>query len=572
MSNSAISKTTLKKLAGQAAFERGLDYFEDSSVVQWDKKRSRIIGIVRGNQDYSVTLELSKQGLTGYCDCPASDGIDFCKHCVALALQYQHDSEKQEKLVKGNSNERIQAYLESFSKETLAQHLLQIIQDDKDLQQQWSITADVALGKVDTKNLKKRITSAFPLNKNLYRYPQVRAYFARAEPIIDLLEQQIPGLPADKALDLVDYALERMHKALDTIDDSGGFRLTAQDTLVNLHFDLLERITWSKTQLAEYLLAVFDLPHYELMPLIPDAYEELLEEEGMEHFISLIQSRWDKLPELKLGASWQEKHPYQRLQSILLQQAEDEGDLETEIKLLEKTATEQRNFQEICELCLEYSEWDRAQTWLNKAKAFKTDERAYFKNHNLDRLQIKIHLHKKEKPKAVAILWTIFKDSPSLDIYKEMKGIGDKSQSKAFYEQVRGFLKATIAEKDSSYFKPVFSRVLFEVYLHENELEQALDMLRTGFFNRELCLNLARRLKHQFNDSFPIYQKIIHDSVQQANNDAYRKAVNLIQELRKDHPQGKNKTQIEAFVMALQKTFKAKRNFIKYLNEATVSS
>jgi uncharacterized Zn finger protein len=81
--------------AGEAAFGRGLAYYREGMVVGWNKQGATITADVEGSQCYRVVLKLSKRGLDGACDCPASESIDFCKHCVAVALTYRADQAEQ---------------------------------------------------------------------------------------------------------------------------------------------------------------------------------------------------------------------------------------------------------------------------------------------------------------------------------------------------------------------------------------------------------------------------------------------------------------------------------------------
>jgi len=84
--------------------------------------------------------------------------------------------------------------------------LLEFIESERSLLQQWSMRADSELGILDAKALKKRITAAIPYNRNLYRYNQVRSYFSQVETVMDHLCEMAEELPAEDTLKLVDYA------------------------------------------------------------------------------------------------------------------------------------------------------------------------------------------------------------------------------------------------------------------------------------------------------------------------------------------------------------------------------
>jgi len=274
--NNYITDKQLIALAGKGAFERGRAYFNSGAIVEWQKKGSKITALVEGSETYQVILRHTSRQFDGSCDCPASDGIDFCKHCVAVAMAYRDDNVKQIQLETGNPLERIKAYVNKLDKTQLQKELVELIDSDRSVRENWSIRADLASGKIDAKAIKKRITAALPYNRHLFRYEQVRSYFAQAEPAITLLEQQVSIIAPNKALALVDYALQRLSKALDTIDDSGGFRLDIEERLHVLHLLILEQLQWDSEKLVSYLEGIENSSVSDLYPAIPNAYKHLL--------------------------------------------------------------------------------------------------------------------------------------------------------------------------------------------------------------------------------------------------------------------------------------------------------
>lgn len=293
-----LSDRQLAMLAGEVAFGRGLEYYREGMVVGWNREGATITADVEGSERYRVVLKPGKRGLAGGCDCPASEGIDFCKHCVATALAYRADQAKHSRLTEGNATDRIRAYLQQMDKASLVEALESLIDSDPVLRQQWSLWADAVLGVLgvlDRKALKKRITAAFPVNRDLYRYGQVSAYFARAEAVVEQLAEQAPQLPAEQCLKLVDYALSRLGRALETIDDSGGFRFHCDPTLQTLHVQTVTRLDWSPERLAAYLFEKA-FGDEDLYPKIPGAYAQALGEAGMAAYQARLQQAWDALP------------------------------------------------------------------------------------------------------------------------------------------------------------------------------------------------------------------------------------------------------------------------------------
>lgn len=92
-----ISNDYLIRLAGKPAFNRGMGYFKGGNVLELKQKGSMITAEVEGSEIYLVTLKWTSCQLDGACDCPASEGFDFCKHCVAVALTLREAQEEQNK-------------------------------------------------------------------------------------------------------------------------------------------------------------------------------------------------------------------------------------------------------------------------------------------------------------------------------------------------------------------------------------------------------------------------------------------------------------------------------------------
>src|SRR4030095_10791328 len=82
----AINDAVIRRLAGAQSYQRGLDYFSHGHVESLENRGDCVHAIVRGNQDYTVTLTADDGVLDYSCDCPVGGEGAFCKHCVAAAL------------------------------------------------------------------------------------------------------------------------------------------------------------------------------------------------------------------------------------------------------------------------------------------------------------------------------------------------------------------------------------------------------------------------------------------------------------------------------------------------------
>src|SRR5260370_1395331 len=84
----AMTDAVIRRLAGADSYQRGREYFSDGRVESVEQRADPVRALVRGNQDYAVTLASGDGGLDYSCDCPVGRDGDFCKHCVAAALAW----------------------------------------------------------------------------------------------------------------------------------------------------------------------------------------------------------------------------------------------------------------------------------------------------------------------------------------------------------------------------------------------------------------------------------------------------------------------------------------------------
>src|ERR1019366_2588829 len=84
----AMNDATIRRLAGAQSYQRGLDYFSHGHVESLEDRGGSVQAVVRGNQDYTVTLATDDGMLDYSCDCPVGSEGTFCKHCVAVAFAW----------------------------------------------------------------------------------------------------------------------------------------------------------------------------------------------------------------------------------------------------------------------------------------------------------------------------------------------------------------------------------------------------------------------------------------------------------------------------------------------------
>ncbi|RLA07512.1 MAG: hypothetical protein DRQ59_14380, partial [Gammaproteobacteria bacterium] len=412
-----------------------------------------------------------------------------------------------------------------------------------------------------------RITKAIPYNRDLYRYAQVRSFFARVEVLVETLQQLSTGFAAERALELIDYALLRINRALRTIDDSGGFRFYSVETLGELHIQVLAEIGWPIKKIAGYLLDLYADEIAELYPKIPVSYLSILGDEGLNIFNDALQAEWDELPSLEgkpdQQIEWRTQQPYWNLQAPLLFIARQRGDLDGEIALRAKIATSDHLLLDISKLCLQHDRLEEAIDWWQKAAELAKKSISPARNFGLAEQEIKILCYQEKFDQALELRWSVFQRSPGLERYRQLTAMarqaGDESN---WYQKSVEYLDSQTDRPGQSAYD-----LIAEIHLHERHPERALSLATNQELNPSILLEIIRINRDQQTEILPLYIRLAEFNIQRSKNDAYHEAINLLKEARTVLDEALQEN-LNNEVVGLHGKYKAKRNFKKWLEES----
>ena len=109
---------------------------------------------------------------------------------------------------------------------------------------------------------------------------------------------------------------------------------------------------------------------------------------------------------------------------------------------------------------------------------------------------------------------------------------------------------------------------LLEFHLYHEAFEEALAIVEKEQANPDLLLKLAWKISSQPEKAFPLFQRVIENQINRTNNNAYQHAIKILLEMA-DKMQTRQQIQkMKELLDQLRQKFRAKRNFIKWLNEA----
>ncbi|EPJ55836.1 MAG: hypothetical protein OFPI_02650 [Osedax symbiont Rs2] len=574
-----LSDEKLKRLAGTSAFQRGYTYYKRDPQLVYKIIGSKVTANVSGNYPYQQELTFALQGVDGHCSCPASEYIDFCKHCVAVVLAIRENqttntlTKKPKVSAKQKELDSLKGFLETLERGELETSLLKLISEDKIQFSQWALRAHNALNPIDDKFLKKKITQAFPLKKHLHRYSQVGQYFAQAEPIIDLLVEQREGLTTNALFSLTDYALSRLDQALQTVDDSGGYRLHCQDSLGQLFIQAVAAKQFSLQELVAFLMTRLK-ENNQIAPDIPNAYQHLLGDEGLQDFYQAMLLLWRKTPVPSATENyseiWDENSHYHLFFYQLNEYARQTNNLDLLIELQQRNARTASDFVNLLEFLIEANEWERAAMTLKRAQKCKDSH--YVSNQILN-AEVVLLLQQEKHSQAYNLLDQAFGAKPSLVLYKKMHQFSEQhnhnltSQAISFEPQtILDLLSERQKEDPLNQF--TFSRLILDILFYHQRYTEILNIEAQDKLPKEYLSRLIDAYPDSPDVTLALYEKLVAAYVRFSDNEHYRLAISVLITAKKICLTAESKNQFKLLLDRLVITYKAKRNFIKYLKEA----
>jgi uncharacterized Zn finger protein len=248
-----IDESLLVRLAGVRAFGHGLLCFEEGGVRDVATTKTTTNALVQDACQHTVRLRHTHRMLEGECNCDVSDGIEFCQHCVAVALHLQAQQVPAKHIDKRGALRQIRRHLSTLSHEDLLHEFLETINQDRSLRDDLLQRAQLSSEALSYSELKKMI-DAVGADDCLYEPREIRGYFQGLESMLMRLREFADKLDPLVLLRGVEHAIRRFNADLELIDYAGDFRELSMDILTDLHRAAMDRLTWRPSELASYLV------------------------------------------------------------------------------------------------------------------------------------------------------------------------------------------------------------------------------------------------------------------------------------------------------------------------------
>jgi uncharacterized Zn finger protein len=243
----------LVRLAGVCAFGHGLHCFEEGGVRDVATTKTTANALVQDGCQHTVRLRYTHRMLEGECTCDVSDGIEFCQHCVAVALHLQAQQAPAKHIDKRGAIRQIRRHLSTLSQEELLDEFLQVIKQDRSLRDDLLQKTQLSSEALSYSELKKMI-DAVGTDDYLYEPREIRGYFQGLESMLMRLREFADKLDPLVLLRSVEHAIRRFNADLELIDYAEDFRELSMDILIDLHRAAIGRLNWPPSELASYLV------------------------------------------------------------------------------------------------------------------------------------------------------------------------------------------------------------------------------------------------------------------------------------------------------------------------------
>ena len=289
-----IDESMLLRLAGVCAFGQGLHCFEEGGVRDVVTTETTTNALVQDARQQTVRLRHTHRMMEGECDCDVSDGIEFCQHCVAVALHLQEQQTPAKSIDKRGALRQINRHLSALSQEELLDEFLETIKQDRALRDDLLQKARLSSEALSYSELKGMI-DAVAADDCLCEPREIRAYFEGLESMLMRLREIADKLDPLVLLRSVEHAIRRLNVDLELIDYADDFPELSMEMLIDLHRTAMDRLSWTPKELASYLVNRGVAEHWHPFGSLAVLYCEDLGVAFHESAVAEIESRRNAL-------------------------------------------------------------------------------------------------------------------------------------------------------------------------------------------------------------------------------------------------------------------------------------
>ena len=580
-----LTKDLILRLAGDRYFGRGVNYFRQGRVTEFEDFGDSVEAIVEGTEEYVVTLTAKSGGLEHDCNCPLGLDEEFCKHCAAVALTWLDALATTAPLKHGGASKAansakitgadIAAALDAEDKATLVKLIVEWAEDNAALKDKLTQMAARHKGPEAGIALARRTLEKAIRIRRFVDYREMRGYAAKVEAAIDAVEDMFRCGQAVGVIDLCEDGMRWLSTAIEGVDDSDGYMTMLMERLQDLHLRACIEAKPAAVALARKLFQAEMSSNFGEWSDAAEKYADVLGEEGLAAYRSLAEAAWAKVPAKTERSGDYGKESHYAITRIMKALARQSGNVEELVAVLERDLSNAYAYLQIAGIYREAGARDQALIWAERGmKAMPGYEGA-----GLRQFVAEEYRHSDRHADALRIVWIEFRDSPSLVSYKRLEEFARAAED---WEEWRGqalaHVRRTLAGNGSKpgkanalvhnwRFQKQDHSLLVEIFLYEDKAEEAWAEAQTGGCSDGLWLRLAElREKEHPADAKAIYLRLGDQAILHASGN-YDAGVTLLERAAATAQALGKSGEFETELDLLLKKYKAKRNLQKRATE-----
>jgi uncharacterized Zn finger protein len=530
---SAWTQRVIEDLADARSFTRGLAYQRQGRVEVQEQGAGIVTAIVRGSMPYRVELRREPK-VAWSCTCPVGETGDFCKHCVAVALEVSDDEpeRRQPGRVERADDPDLRTYLSGLDADELADLLLEQVESDWRLRERLMARALASEGQsLDGRAWKNRIDAVFGDGRYFVSYAEAGGWAQDIFELIAALGDLVDAGHSAAVVGLVEHAHHRADASVGYVDDSDGWLTDISGRLGALHLRASQQARPDPVELAGRLADLELTSELDTFHRAAATYAHVLGAQGIAGYRQKVEPKWK--------ATTKAKDPYShaafRAREAMIGIAQAAGDPDVLIAIHGDDVRSPDTYLEIARELVLAGRQPEALDWARRGLATFADR--HWQTPPLREFLAAQLRARGDDADAEALWWEAFEQHPSLDGYRKL--LAESSNRNARRDQAIGVLRARLEAGDVQprTRSPLRERspatTMVEILLYEGRADEAWDAASANGCDDRTWMNLARAREatHPL-DAIPIYERAVATQIGTKNNSGYRAAVDLLARIR----------------------------------------
>ena len=402
----------------------------------------------------------------------------------------------------------------------------------------------------------------------MWRYREVAQYFDQAEQALSVLQEPLYSLEPTDSIKLIIYTAQRLEKTLESIDDSGGYRVDVEAKIKTWFDTVFSSEQWNSKQKAKQVIKLLfdDKFKYELFNL-PHSVSEYLDEKALNNIYQEIEKEWNTLSPENEAYSDALYH-YRRLESLLLERARAQQNLKHELKILERGAIDVPGCLTLVDLCIENKLLEDAEKWLSySTQITQPDVRELYQ---IETAQIELFEAQNKYAHALEIQWVRFEEQEDIEEFNKALKIADKIQQKQqWLDKGITYIKDKLVKKDTSQKNRQRAELLTNIYLSHGFISEAIAMSNHYFLRPQTLMTIVNASSEINGKTFRLIEDATNRLLFTANNHIYDEAVKFLQQqFKRLNPKHPKEFKALVFRIYNDPSNKRKINFVNRLKSA----